>query len=135
MIVMVNLNIMNIMEKMMKKCEELKQEIIAEILEKVRINYLDYQDKMLNSHQINIWKNSEVIYVYKNLLDYMHKELTEFPLEKLIYLRDDNVLDKLVKKHQKFYYEFSNRDFESLINNYVKDVKQAELSKNKEELI
>lgn len=119
---------------MVKKCEELKSEIVSEILEKARVNYLDFQDKMLDSPQAEVWKNSEKICVYKNLLDYIHEELTEFPLEKLIYLRDDNLLDKLVDKHQKLYYGSSNKDFESLINHYVEDVRQAELSIDEEEM-
>ena len=117
---------------MAKKCEELKNEIIAEILEKVRVNYLDFQDNMLDSPQAEVWKNSEKICVYKNLLDYMHNELAEFPLEKLIYLRDDNLLDKLVEKHQKLYYGSTNKDFERLINNYVENERQTELKDTEE---
>lgn len=118
----------------MKKCEELKSELVSEILEKARVNYLDFQDKMLDNPQAEVWKNSEKICVYKNLLDYIHEELTEFPLEKLIYLRDDKLLDKLVEKHQKYYYGSSYSDFESLINHYAEDIRQTELSKDEEEM-
>ena len=125
---------MNIGVSMAKKCEELKNELVSEILEKARVNYLDFQDKMLGSPQAEVWKNSEKICVYKNLLDYIHEELTEFPLEKLIYLRDGHLLDKLVEKHQKLYYGSTNKDFESLLNHYVEDVRREELSKDEEEM-
>lgn len=134
MIVMVNISFMNIGVSMAKKCEELKNELVSEILEKARVNYLDFQDKMLDSPQAEVWKNSEKICVYKNLLDYIHEELTEFPLEKLIYLRDGHLLDKLVEKHQKLYYGSTNKDFESLLNHYVEDVRREELSKDEEEM-
>ena len=116
----------------MKKCAELKSELINKILEKARINYLDFQDKMLDSPQIEVWKNSSKICIYQSLLDYLHDNLAKFPFEKLIYMRDDSILDKLIEKHQQLYYGNSNRDFERLIGNYVENERQTELKDTEE---
>lgn len=111
----------------MKKCNLTMEELKENVFTNMNACYDRYKDKVMDMFPDEIWEECYEISLCRSLYTYMLYRIPLLTKNELKYLQKEDMFDELKTNFYKGEYLSHYKDFDKLVDNYIKNEKKLDM--------